>query len=531
MRIRSVGLLPVVVTLSLLAAACSGDIAPEVIDSNGSVESTVPGSTDPASTDPATTDSPTTDAGPTTERPDTVEAFGWQPFGSDTAGPGDVEIGTIEVPVDYDDPSKGSFELYVARRLADDPDQRIGSLLVNPGGPGFGGSDFAVYADQIYGPELLERFDIVGWDPRGTGLTTPAIDCVDEYDRYYAATDITPDDDAERQQIIDLAEEYQTFCAEKNADIIEHVGTNNSARDMDAIRQALQEETISYFGFSYGSELGAAWATLFPDTVRAAVLDGAADPTADFVTSSLQQSEGFEGSITTFLAKCSADSDCAFHNDGDAEGAFDELMLAIDDQPIPSEEGRPDVTRGVALTAVAQAMYSDLLWPELEQALADAQDGDGAGLLAMYDAYYQRRSEGTYDNSLEAFQTIVCMDTPERPTVEEEDAQAPLFLEVAPRFAPGTTGAYFCTFYPPSTDPRTDITGAGAGPILVMGTTGDPSTPLSSTENMAKSLEQGVLVVVEADQHTGYGVNDCSYDVIHEYLVDLTVPESGFRCD
>jgi hypothetical protein len=176
-------------------------------------------------------------------------------------------------------------------------------------------------------------------------------------------------------------------------------------------------------------------------------------------------------------------------------------------------------------------MYSDLLWPELEEALASAQDGNGAGLLAMYDAYYQRRPDGTYDNSLEAFQTIVCMDTPERPTVEEEDAQAPLFLEVAPRFSPGTTGAYFCTFYPPSTDPRADITGAGAGPILVMGTTGDPSTPLSSTENMATSLEQGVLVVVEADQHTGYGVNQCSYDVIHEYLVDLKVPEYGFRCD
>ncbi len=531
MRTRSVGLLPVVVTLSLLAAACSDDIAPEVIDSNGSVESTVPGSAAPGSTDPATTDSPTTDAGPTTERPDTVEAFGWQPFGSDTAGPGDVEIGTIEVPVDYDDPSKGSFELYVARRLADDPDQRIGSLLVNPGGPGFGGADLAVYADQIYGQELLERFDIVGWDPRGTGLTTPAIDCVDDYDRYYTGTDITPDDDAERQQIIDLAEEYQTFCTDKNADIIEHIGTNNSARDMDAIRQALQEETISYFGFSYGSELGATWATLFPATVRAAVLDGAADPTADFVTDGLQQTEGFEQAVTTFLARCSADPDCAFHNDGDAEGAFDELMLAIDEQPIPSREGRPDITRGVALSAVTAAMYSDARWPALEQALADAQDGEGSGLLDLYDLYYGRGPEGTYDNSFEAFQTIYCMDTTDRLTVEEDDANALLFQEVAPRVSPKTTGDYFCTFYPPSTDPRIEITGAGAGPILVMGTTGDPSTPLSSTENMAKSLEQGVLVVVEADRHTGYGVNDCSYDVIHEYLVDLTVPEYGFRCD
>jgi pimeloyl-ACP methyl ester carboxylesterase len=300
---------------------------------------------------------------------------------------------------------------------------------------------------------------------------------------------------------------------------------------MDAIRQALGEATISYFGFSYGSELGATWVTLFPDTVRAAVLDGAANPTADFITSGLQQTAGFENSINTFLAQCSENSDCLFHNDGDAEAAFDALMLSIDDTPIPTEEGRPDVTRSMALNAVAKSMYRQLLWPELEQALADAQVGDGAGLLKLYDDYYQRQEDGTYRNSLEAFQTIFCMDTPERLTVEEEDATAAQFIEIAPRFAPGTTGSYMCTFYPPANDPRVDITGAGAGPVLVVGTTGDPATPLSSTENMAKALEQGVLLVVVADQHTGYGVNQCSYDVVDGYLVDLTVPDNGIRCE
>lgn len=539
MRIRSARGLTTLFLPVVLLAACSTDIDPEVIDSDGSTtvvpSGSDPSNSDPAATDPATTDPTATDPSTSSdggvERADSSAAFGWEPYGADAAGPGAVEIGVLEVPLDYEDPSLGTFELYVARRLADDPEARIGSLLVNPGGPGFGGTDFAVYAEQIYEPELLARFDIVGWDPRGTGLTTPAIDCVDDYDRYYATTDITPDDDAERQQIVDLAEEYQGFCAAKNPDIIEHIGTNNSARDMDAIREALGEETISYFGFSYGSELGATWATLFPDTVRAAVLDGAADPTADFTTSGLQQSAGFEGSLTKFLAACSDDVDCAFHSNGDAEGAFDALMIELDEQPVPSTVGRPAVTRGVALTAAAYAMYGDYLWPQLEQALADARDGDGAGLLAMYDAYYQRREDGTYDNSLEAFQTIVCMDEPERPTVEEEDAQAAEFNAVAPRFSPGTTGSYFCTFYPPSVDPRIDVTGAGAGPILVMGTTGDPSTPLASTEKMAEVLEEGFLVVVEADQHTGYGVNQCSYDVIHDYLIDLTVAADGFRCD
>jgi pimeloyl-ACP methyl ester carboxylesterase len=509
MRSRPFGLVPLAVSVSLvLAVSCSDDIGPQTTTDSG-----------------AATSEPTTSA-----RPDTRGAFGWEPFGSDDAGPGDVEIGTLEVPVDYDDPAKGTFELFIARRLADDPDRRIGSLLVNPGGPGFGGSDLVVSAEQIYGPELLERFDIVGWDPRGTGLTTPAIDCIDDYDRYFASTDITPDTDAERQQIVDLAEEFQTQCAERNADIIEHIGTNSSARDMDTIRQALQEETISYFGFSYGSELGAAWATLFPDTVRAAVLDGAADPTADYITDGLQQSVGFEASLSTFLARCSADSDCAFHSDGDAERAFDALMLALDEQPIPSVADRPDVTRGMALTAVQRALYGDFLWPELEQALADARDGNGEGLLGLYDSYYQRLPDGTYDNSLEAFQSIYCMDTTTRLSIEEEDAQTAQFNEAAPRLSPRTTGDYFCTFYPPSADPRISITGSGAGPILVIGTTGDPSTPLASTEKMAAALEQGVLVVVEAEQHTGYGVNDCAYDVVHAYLIDLELPDDGTRC-
>jgi pimeloyl-ACP methyl ester carboxylesterase len=442
-----------------------------------------------------------------------------------------IECGTIDVPVDYEDPTGPQFTLYAAVHLATDAKNRIGSLLVNPGGPGFGGSDFAVFADQIYGPSILERFDIVAWDPRGTGESTPAIDCIEDYDRYFASTDITPDDDAERQQIIDLAKEFEELCATKNAEILQFIGTNNSARDMDAIRQALGEDKISYFGFSYGSELGATWATLFPDTVRAAVLDGASDPNAPALESGLQQVRGFEASIASFLKQCSENSSCVFNNNGDAEGAFDALMLALDETPVPSNPGRPDIGRGVALSAVAEAMYSQSSWPDLEQALADAQDGNGSGLLDLYDQYYQRGADGVYDNSLEAFQTISCMDSDERLTVEEDDATAPQFIDAGPRFAPGSTGSYFCSFYPQASDPRVVITGAGAGPIVVVGTTGDPATPLASSENMTKALEGGVLVVVVADQHTGYGVNSCVNDAVDQYLVDLVVPENGLRCE
>ncbi len=508
--------------LALLAPAC-GSNGVNTAEAHQSDGGAITDDKDPDTTDDPTTDDPTTDD-PTTSDPAADGPFGWEEL-----YPG-VETGVLEVPVDYEDPDGPTFELFVARRLADDQENKIGSLLVNPGGPGFGGSDFAIYADQIYGDELLERFDIVGWDPRGTGLSEPAIDCIDDYDRYFASTDITPDDDTERQEIIDLAEEFADQCVANNEDYFAFVGTNNSARDMNAIREALGEEQISYFGFSYGSELGATWATLFPETVRAAVLDGAADPNADGLEASLQQAAGFEGTLTTYLAQCSDDPQCAFHNGGDAEGAFDELMESLDEQPIPSVPGRPEVTRGVALQAVAQAMYSESLWEQLSDALAAAQEGEGEGLLALYDQYYQRQPDGTWGNELEAFQTISCMDEALRLTVEEDDATAEQFHDVAPRFAPNTTGGYFCTFFPPTDDPRVDITGAGAGPIVVIGTTGDPATPLASTRAMADTLEEGRLVVVTADQHTGYGLNDCVDDVVHRYLVDLVDPPAETEC-
>ena len=505
-----------VTVVAITAVGCRGDSS-----SNGSVDVTRRDN----GTGTETTDSTGSTTGNSTG--DESDPFEWAEFGPN----GNVQTGSLQVPIDYDDPSKGTFDLFVARHLAD-PDQRIGSLLVNPGGPGFGGSDYAIYADQVYGSDLLERFDIIGWDPRGTGLSEPAIDCTEDYDRYYASLDITPDDAAERQEVVDIAREFATNCVSQNDGYYQYVGTNNSARDMNAIREALGEETISYFGFSYGSELGATWATLFPETVRAAVLDGAADPTADFVESGLQQSEGFEMTLTTFLDQCAANSSCAFHNEGNTAQAFDDLMRSLDEQPVPSTDGRPPVNLQVALSGVAQAMYSDSLWPDLSEALAAAQDGDGEGLLALYDQYFDRGPDGTYSNALEAFQTIVCMDDAERLSVEEDDALVPEYQAAAPRLAAGTTGSYFCTFFPESIDPRVEVTGAGAGPILVMGTTGDSATPLASTRVMADTLEDGRLVVVTADQHTGYSVNDCSASVIEQYLIDpvANAPADGTEC-
>ena len=175
-------------------------------------------------------------------------------------------------------------------------------------------------------------------------------------------------------------------------------------------------------------------------------------------------------------------------------------------------------------------MYSERYWPAFERALEDAAAGDGAGLLQLHDAYYGRRADGTYGNLIEAFQAINCADEAERPTVEEADADVDEVLAVAPRVFPYTTGSYSCTFFPPALDPRIDITGAGAGPIVVIGTTGDPATPLESSRAMSDTLEDGRLVIVEANEHTGYRGDDCVRGIVHEYLLTLVAPDDGTVC-
>jgi pimeloyl-ACP methyl ester carboxylesterase len=471
--------------------------------------------------DPNVSDPPSSTTSPTTGE----DPFGWANCPDDP----DLDCGWLIVPKDEADPGAGTFRLYVVRRPASDPSRRIGSLLVNPGGPGFGGSVLAEQADFIYSRDLLDRFDIIGWDPRGTGRSEPAVDCVDNLDPYFGVN-VPPVDEAGRQALIDAAADFGAACLASNAAVLPYVSTEASARDMDRIRQALGEDRISYFGFSYGSELGATWATLFPDTVRAAVLDGAVDPNADALQSGLDQARGFERQLTEFLRQCSANRNCRFHNDGDAEGAFDALMDRLVRDPIVVESDRTPVNGAVAFTAVANAMYASFLWGQLERALADAQAGDGARLLSMFDDYYQRMPDGSWGNEIEAFLAIGCLDDPGPTTPEEVDAYIDDFLAVAPRLGPVFAYSYWCTMWPVEPAGKVTITGVGAGPILVVGVTGDAATPIESTRAMAETLEDGRLVVLEADQHGAYGLNDCVNRTVDRYLIDLEAPSDEVRC-
>ena len=467
-------------------------------------------------------------ASPTSAAPFVPASFVWKAC-DDSVSTTSVQCSTLEVPYDYDNPSAGTFSLYVKLRPATNPSLRIGSMMVNPGGPGFGGSALADDSSYYFSTDLTDHFDIIAWDPRGTGKSTPSVDCVDDYDQYFGI-DSPPDTPEEKQALIDASQAFNDECMANSGEILPYISTQASATDMNSIRQALGEDKISYFGFSYGSELGATWATMFPQTVRAAVLDGAVDPRATSAEEGMAQAKGFESQLATFLAACSKNKACEFYNGGRSEAAFDSLILDLDAKPLVVSADRTPVTQGVAFTAVAQAMYSDYYWPQLEKALADARQGDGAGLLKLYDDYYQRKDDGSYGNELEAFLAISCLDDPGATSIKEVDDAVQGFIAVAPRLGANFGYGYSCALWPVKPAVKVGVTGKGGGPIVVIGTTGDPATPLASTRKMAAALEQGILLIVEANQHTGYGANDCINTAVDSYLIDLTVPVSETTC-
>jgi pimeloyl-ACP methyl ester carboxylesterase len=403
---------------------------------------------------------------------------------------------------------------------------------VNRGGPGAESASMANDAEFYFSKRLLENFDIIAFDPRGTGISEPHVDCVDEVDPFFSA-DITYDSADERQRLIDDARKFNEACLEKSGEILPFISTVASARDIDTLRRALGYDKISYFGLSYGSELGAMWATFFPDTVRAAVFDGASDPNASYLQAGLDQAAGFERELNAFFADCASRKTCAAHNDGDPAALFDEMMRRVERDPLFVNDKRTLVTSTVAYTAVADAMYSSALWPTLAEAIADATKkpkADGTGLLALYDDYYQRRPDGSYDNLLEAFIAISCVDDNGDESVDDVEAQIPKFKAVAPRLGIFFAVGYNCALWPVQSKPRFPLTQIGSGPIVVVGTTGDAATPLESSRKMAAALTDGRLIVATEDQHTGYGTSDCVTDRVDDYLVDFVVPDVETTC-
>ncbi len=422
---------------------------------------------------------------------------------------GDIECTTISVPYDYASPELGSFTLPLTRLRALDDDLRQGVLLVNPGGPGAPGSSLAQNAAYYFSKDLMTHFDIVGWDPRGTGASTPTFDCGDSYSDFFA-----------NERTVASTQKFVDVCAAKNPEIISYMSTSASARDMNAIRLALSEEKISFFGFSYGSTLGATWATLFPDTVQDAVFDAAAAPNTTSAERRLAQAEGFEKQLSAFLAQCSQKTSCTFHNAGKAEQAFDDLLKT-----------ETTVNATVLLTATASSLYDDSAWEDLAKALKSAQDGDGKLLLDLYNSYYYQ--DAGYEDSRnvsEASIATICDDEAQRIPTTEVDAQIASFTRIAPRFGNFFGRDYTCSLWPSKEPPQPQVKISSTAPIVVIGSTNDPVTPLASSQSMSAALKNSRFISVKSSRHTSYLKNDCATQLADAFLIKGTLPSAKSLC-
>jgi pimeloyl-ACP methyl ester carboxylesterase len=481
-----------------------------------------------------TADSPDTpdtgeSGGPEEDAPAGLEEF----YAQDIAWTdcGSRECGKLEVPVDYSDPSAGTIELNLKRARA--TGDSLGPLVVNPGGPGAPGTETAERADSYFAPALLERYDIVGFDPRGTGDSAP-IDCLSdsELDAYVAA-DPDPDSPREVGEVVDNQEEFWEGCAANTGDLLGHVSTIEAARDMDVLRAALGDDKLDYFGFSYGTRLGATYAELFPEKVGRFVLDGAVDPSLPTLEGSLSQAKGFETALRAYLEDCIDGGSC-FLGDSVEEGlaTIEDLLAEIDRRPLPTNQDR-DLAIGNAFFGIVTPLYSEENWTYLDQGLQEALDGQGDTLLLLSDFYGSREGGSYKDNSLEAISVINCLDDPWSVPAQEVPKYFKRFEKASPTFgrvfAWGLVG---CDGIPvESTEPDIEIDGSGADPIVVIGTTRDPATPYEEAVAMAEELDSGVLVSRDGDGHTAYNSgNDCIDSAVHAYLIDGTVPEDGLSC-
>ncbi len=479
---------------------------------------------------------PRADTPPADQPPDpALAAFYSQRLDWQACGPDDCT--TLTVPLDYAHPGGETIGIHVERRPADDQEQRVGSLLVNPGGPGSAGSDMAGNASGYLGAPLLRYYDIVGFDPRGTGQSDP-VDCLSDADLdAYLAADPEPDTPTEERAYVRESRSMGRGCADLSGTLASHLSTEEAARDMDVLRAALGDAVTSYLGYSYGTELGATYATLFPDRVARVVLDGAVDPTLDTTRASLTQAKGFETALRAYVENCLDVTDSCFLGDSADEGLqrIRDFLDQVDQQPLSTSSGRP-LTLGLAITGIITPLYDRGSWIVLSQALRSAFDGDGSLLMVLADAYSGRQSDGTYaSNLLEAFPAISCLDDPSGLEPARAQEMVPAFEKVAPTFGQSFAwGLIGCRGWPAARDvPRERVTidGQGAPPIVVIGTTRDPATPLEEAKALASQLSSGVLVTRDGDGHTAYlSGNDCIDTAVESYLIEGHVPEDGLAC-
>jgi pimeloyl-ACP methyl ester carboxylesterase len=438
----------------------------------------------------------------------------------------------LAVPLDWAHPDGAKIKLSLARRPAGG--HRLGVLLANPGGPGGSGIELVQQAGNFVNRSVRDRFDIVSWDPRGVGASTP-VECSPDLDFFYEVNSIGTDAATARANVA-ASKRLVAGCKRASSRLLPYVSTQATVNDMDAIRAAMNVPKIDYLGFSYGTFIGALYAQKFPTRVRTMVLDGAIDPAVSYDDSTIRQSAGFERSLDAFFTWCRDDSSCVFARGGNPRAAFDSLMTSLTQESDPAtlRGQHRALGAGEANIGVANALYAGRDgWDDLGKALNDAARGDGSALLALSDQYTGRQPDGTYDNETAAFYATVCLDGPAPRTIEAVTELAKRAARVAPHFGPSTVWSGLpCTYWPvPAVTKPAPVHALGAPPIVVVGNTDDPATPYTGAQSLAKELRSGHLLTYVGEGHTAYGRGDeCIDNAVDDYLISRKIPADGMRC-
>ncbi|WP_326847435.1 alpha/beta hydrolase [Streptomyces kaniharaensis] len=530
--------LPVAVTAATAAllAGCTG--------SGSGAGSTASGTPTPTPSATTTSAAPTPAAAPTpTPRPTGANDPALKPFYGQqlawAACPADPETGktddspvqcaTLKVPLDYASPATGTLDVAVVRNPARKQDQRVGSLLLNPGGPG--GSGVAMVKGWAKGYEgaLHDRFDMVGFDPRGVGGTNP-VNCLDDKAR---DTWVTTD-----QPGADHGKALADACQARFAKVLPFVSTRNTARDMDVLRAVLGDQKLNYLGMSYGTYLGSLYAEEFPDRVGHLVLDGATSPSTSLVQHNIEQQAGFERALKAFAADCTTKDVCPLGKDPEqAPQKLADFLDGLKDKPLTTSDGRT-LTANAAWTGVLSRLYGgERAWKDLRGVLGAAmQRGNGDYLYQLADGYNGRDKDGHYGVSADAYTAIHCADgATGAPSGEQLQAALTDLAAKAPLVSKhDPTLALFdpdCRIWPfRSTEQPHAVKSLATAPIVVVGTTGDPATPYAWAQRLTTELGNAVLLTREGEGHTAYGASSCIRSSVDAFLVDGTVPAAGTRC-
>lgn len=443
---------------------------------------------------------------------------------------GGFQCGTLMVPLDYDHPTTRKISLALIRKQAVNKSTRIGSVLLNPGGPGESGIEF-LRGDVTSLSNLNQRFDLVAWDPRGVAESTP-VTCVDApKEDAYLAIDSVLDDPAEKQAYIQMQKDFAAGCQSRSGDLLPFMDTASTARDLDEIRAAVGDQKLTYLGFSYGTYIGQWYAHLFPTHVRALSLDGVVDPTVSANDSLYNQVVGFEKNLEAFVADCKARTSCTYGRSGDPGAKITAAMNRLDQTPL--KVGTRELTRNLAMTGLLLTLYDQSFWTYADQAMTLLDRGDGTLLLTLADAYNNRNPDGTYKNLFNgAYHSTYCLDFPAPSDISVYDALAAKYTAASPLFGPWSVyGNLQCGYWPVKPkNPQGPLTVDGAPPILLVGGTNDPATPYSESQSVNRQISGSVLLTREGNGHTSYDASTCAHQAEDAYLISLTVPAAGTVC-